>query len=151
MKTVEDLTNAIGSPGRFQIMLCAILSCSYLFTCFGHLGMAFYAAKTDHHCFLPNSSTTSIKYSIPNDGKNGKDQCHLSYGLIKPRKHPVFLVGRIIFMGKKNHHFRVESCLRQHVQKQRCHCAVFLWSDVGNNCHRINYFHISIFTSMRST
>ncbi|XP_046845860.1 organic cation transporter protein-like isoform X2 [Xenia sp. Carnegie-2017] len=88
MKTTEYLAFAIGSPGRFQVVLCLMLSVSSSFVSWGHLGMAFYAAETEHHCLLPNSSW-NIKDFIPTVKENGKevlDRCHLYSDVNKTTK-----------------------------------------------------------------
>ncbi|XP_046845862.1 organic cation transporter protein-like isoform X1 [Xenia sp. Carnegie-2017] len=88
MATADDLAIAIGSPGRFQVVLCLMVSVSSFFVSWGYLGMAFYAAETDHHCLLPNSST-NIDDFIPTIKENGKevlDRCHLYSDVNKTTK-----------------------------------------------------------------
>jgi hypothetical protein len=82
MKT-EELTKALGQPGKFQVLLTALLCLNNTMTCWNHLGMAFLAAKTNHHCSVKNSSL------VPSVKKNGKEQwdgCKLYAGYNSSQK-----------------------------------------------------------------
>ena len=77
----EELTNALGKPGKFQVLLTALLCLNEVIGCWNHLGMAFFAAKTEHHCSVQNPS--DIDYLVPMIKKNGKEQwdgCYLYAG-----------------------------------------------------------------------
>ena len=79
--TTEDLAKALGKPGRFQVLLTVFLCMNYVYVAWNHLGMAFLAAKTKHHCSLKNSS--DIDALVPTVKKNGKevwDGCKLYDG-----------------------------------------------------------------------
>jgi hypothetical protein len=68
----EELTKALGHPGKCQVLLTALLCLNNVFVCWNHLGMAFLAAKTKHHCTVKNSS--DIDHLVPLVKKNGKEQ-----------------------------------------------------------------------------
>ena len=70
--TTEELTKALGQPGKFQVLLTAILCLNNIIVSWNHLGMAFFAAKTKHHCSVKNSS--DIDHLVPLVEKNGKEQ-----------------------------------------------------------------------------
>ena len=75
---MEELMKSLGRPGKFQVLLTALLCPNLLMVCWNHLGMAFFAARTKHHCSVKNSS--DIKYLVPMIKKNGKqrwDGCKL--------------------------------------------------------------------------
>ena len=68
----EELTSALGQPGKFQLLLTLLLCLNNIVVCWNHLGMAFLAAKTKHHCSVKNSS--DIDYLVPLVKRNGKEQ-----------------------------------------------------------------------------
>ena len=75
---VDNLASALGSPGKFQIILYLMLCCNTFFVSWNHLGMAFMGAKTKHHCKLENSS--NIDDFVPLVKKGGRtewDGCNL--------------------------------------------------------------------------
>ena len=79
--TTEELTKALGQPGKFQVVLTTLLCLNNVIVCWNHLGMAFFAAQTEHHCSVKNSS--DIGTLVPMINKNGKnqwDECNLYAG-----------------------------------------------------------------------
>lgn len=70
--TTEDLAKALGRPGKYQILLTVFLCLNYVYVSWNHLGMAFLAAKTKHHCTVKNAS--NINRLVPLEKKNGKEQ-----------------------------------------------------------------------------
>ena len=70
--TTEDLAKALGRPGKYQLLLTVLLCMNYVYVGWNHLGMAFLAAKTKHHCSVGNSS--DIDHLVPLEKKNGKEQ-----------------------------------------------------------------------------
>ncbi|CAB4010695.1 organic cation transporter -like, partial [Paramuricea clavata] len=75
---VDNLASALGSPGKFQMILYILLCCNTFFVAWNHLGMAFMGAKTKHHCRVGN--TTDINEVVPLFKKGGKkewDGCKL--------------------------------------------------------------------------
>jgi hypothetical protein len=70
--TTEDLAKALGRPGKYQLLLTVLLCLNYVYVGWNHLGMAFLAAKTKHHCTVKNSS--DIDNFVPLEKKNGKEQ-----------------------------------------------------------------------------
>ena len=89
--TTEELTKALGQPGKFQVVLTALLCLNNIIVCWNHLGMAFFAAKTEHHCSVKNSS--DIDHLVPIIKKNGKEQwdgCKLYAGHNSSKKVECF-------------------------------------------------------------
>jgi hypothetical protein len=87
--STDTLTNSLGKPGKFQVLLYLYLSTTWVFTCWNHLGMAFMGAKTKHHCTVANS--TDVSRLVPLIRKNGKsvwDGCHLFDGYNTTEKIP---------------------------------------------------------------
>jgi hypothetical protein len=87
--STDTLTNSLGKPGKFQVLLYLYLSTTWVFTCWNHLGMAFMGAKTKHHCTVANS--TDVSRLVPWIRKNGKsvwDGCHLFDGYNTTEKIP---------------------------------------------------------------
>ncbi|XP_046854931.1 solute carrier family 22 member 5-like isoform X2 [Xenia sp. Carnegie-2017] len=76
---VEKLAGAIGSPGRFQIILYLMLCCNSFFVAWNHLGMAFMGAKTKHHCDVGNASmVANLIPPVSKPGGRAKwDGCHV--------------------------------------------------------------------------
>ena len=75
---VDTLASALGSPGKFQMILYFMLCFNTFFVAWNHLGMAFMGAKTKHHCSVEN--TTHIDKIVPLVTKSGKtewDGCNL--------------------------------------------------------------------------
>ena len=68
----EELTTALGQPGKFQVLLIALLCINNVIVSWNHLGMAFFGAKTKHHCSVQNSS--DIDRLVPLVEKNGKEE-----------------------------------------------------------------------------
>ena len=114
--TTEDLSRALGKPGKFQVLLYIMLAANYTYVCWGHLGMAFIGGKTKHHCRVKNES--DIENLVPVIMKNGVkqwDKCHLYSGYNKTKKIPCpngwsyKLQGRentvIAEVGKVSHYF----------------------------------------------
>ena len=87
--TAEHLARALGKPGKFQMLLYMMLAMNYVYVCWNHLGMAFLAAKTKHHCRVENK--TDIARLVPLVNKHGKmqkDQCHLYAAANDTKKIP---------------------------------------------------------------
>lgn len=79
--TIEDLVKVLGRPGKYQVLLTIFLCLNYVYVGWNHLGMAFMAAKTKHHCTVKNSS--DIASLVPMEEKNGKKEwkkCYLLAG-----------------------------------------------------------------------
>lgn len=79
--TTDNLTNVLGKPGRFQVLLYLYLSANWIYISWNHLGMVFIGAKTKHHCSVENS--TDVHLLVPLVKKNGRiqwDGCHLYEG-----------------------------------------------------------------------
>jgi hypothetical protein len=87
--TTDTLTNSLGKPGKFQVLLYLYLSANFIHICWNYLGMAFLGAKTKHHCTVANS--TDVSRLVPLIWKNGKsewDGCHLFDGYNTSEKIP---------------------------------------------------------------
>ena len=87
--TTDTLTNSLGKPGKFQVLLWLYLSCIWIYTSWNYLALAFIGAKTKHHCTVANS--TDVSRLVPLETKNGKsewDGCHLFDGYNTSKKIP---------------------------------------------------------------
>ena len=87
--TTESLTQALGKPGKFQVLLYIMLASNFTFVCWNHLGMAFLGAKTKYHCHVDNQ--TEIDQLVPftiKDGVKTLDGCHLYSDYNKTNKLP---------------------------------------------------------------
>ena len=85
----DDLTNSLGKPGKFQVLLYIYLSANWIHISWNHLGMTFIGAKTKHHCKVENS--TDVSRLVPMISKNGKiepDGCHVFDGYNTSKKIP---------------------------------------------------------------
>ena len=85
--TTDGLTNSLGKPGKFQVLLYIYLSSTWIYISWNHLGMAIIGAKTKHHCTVANS--TDVSRLVPLKTKNGKsfwDGCHLFDGYNTSKK-----------------------------------------------------------------
>ena len=87
--TTDTLTNSLGKPGKFQILLYVYLSANWVYISWNHLGMVFIGAKAKHHCTVANS--TDVTKLVPITTKNGKpawDGCNLFDGYNTSKKIP---------------------------------------------------------------
>ena len=86
---VDKLASALGSPGKFQMILYIMLCCNTFYVTWNHLGMAFMGAKTKHHCSIKNA--TNIYSVVPLVKKGGKkewDGCNLFVNVSTKEKEP---------------------------------------------------------------
>ncbi|XP_028417308.1 uncharacterized protein LOC114541706 [Dendronephthya gigantea] len=85
--TTDTLTNSLGKPGKFQVLMYIYLSASWVYISWNHLGMAFIGAKTKHRCAVTNSSDiTSLVPLIKKRGVTQWDGCHLYDGYNTSKK-----------------------------------------------------------------
>lgn len=91
MKTAtDDLINALGNPGKFQVLLYLYLATNWTYCSWNHLGMAFLAAKTDYSCKIDNNSNVTTLATLPflQNGKRQYDRCHVYGGFNSTEKIP---------------------------------------------------------------
>ena len=87
--TTDTLTNSLGKPGKFQVLLYIYISTSWIYICWNHVGMVFIGAETKHHCAVANS--TDVSKLVPKTTKNGNsdwDGCNLYDGYNTSKKIP---------------------------------------------------------------
>ena len=87
--SADNLANALGRPGKFQIILYIMLCCNTFFVCWNHLAMTFMGAKTKHHCAVEN--ITDVDQVVPLVKKGGKtawDGCNLYVNVSTKEKKP---------------------------------------------------------------
>ena len=77
-QNVDNLMKAIGNPGRFQVLIFALISINFMIMFPTHLTMIFYAAKTEHHCSVARGQNlTDVIPIVIRDNERQWDGCNL--------------------------------------------------------------------------
>ena len=74
---MDSLIKSLGRPGKFQVLAFVLICCNHFIVMCNHMAMAFYAAKTKHHCKVDNIQL------VPKVTRNNEEQwegCHVYAG-----------------------------------------------------------------------